>query len=149
MANEYPNIFALEKITNIWANEYIHLNIFEYIQIFEYSSHTGVSLPFGFARKHQKKPLNVSELGLNIILFISNLYGAVVWYIAVHSCNGNPISIFKPCYAFWMIFPAFAPRLIQSISRNVYNNNWALKRLWHTHMGQCHQGVHLEAKYVL
>ena len=31
-----------KKFTNIWTNEYIRLNIFEYIRISEYSSHTGV-----------------------------------------------------------------------------------------------------------
>ena len=45
--------------------------------------------------------------------------------------NGNPISTFQPCYAFHMIFTALAPRLIQSISRNVHNKNRALKRLCH------------------
>ena len=45
-------------------------------------------------------------------------------------CNGNPISTFPPCYAFQMIFTALAPRLIQSISRNVHNKNGALKQLW-------------------
>ena len=45
-------------------------------------------------------------------------------------CNGNPISTFPPCYAFQMIFTALAPRLIQSISRNVHNKNRALKELW-------------------
>ena len=42
MTNEYLNKFALEKLTNIWTNEYICLNIFEYIRIFEYSSNTAV-----------------------------------------------------------------------------------------------------------
>ena len=32
-------------------------------------------------------------------------------------------------YAFQIIFTALAPRLIQSISRNVHNKNIALKRL--------------------
>ena len=45
-------------------------------------------------------------------------------------CNGNPISTFPPCYAFQMIFTALAPRLIQSISRNVRNRKNVLKRLW-------------------
>ena len=40
MTNEYLNIFAWKKLTNIWTNEYIRLNIFEYIRIFECSSHT-------------------------------------------------------------------------------------------------------------
>ena len=44
-------------------------------------------------------------------------------------CNGNPISTFPPCYAFQMIFTALAPRLIQSISLNVHNENRALKQL--------------------
>ena len=44
-------------------------------------------------------------------------------------CNGNPISTFPPGYAFQMIFTAFAPRLIQSISRNVHNKIRALKQL--------------------
>ena len=53
--NEYPNIFVSinrwqmniqiyspwKELTNIWKNEYIRLNIFEYIRISEYSSHTG------------------------------------------------------------------------------------------------------------
>ena len=55
--------------------------------------------------------------------------GGVVLYIAglvsipcmlEKYCNGNPISTFPPCYAFQMIFTALAPRLIQSISRNVH-----------------------------
>ena len=33
MTNEYQNIFALEKFTNIWTNEYIRLNIFKYPNI--------------------------------------------------------------------------------------------------------------------
>ena len=32
-----------KKMTNIWTNEYIRLNIFEHILISEYSSHTGLS----------------------------------------------------------------------------------------------------------
>ena len=44
-------------------------------------------------------------------------------------CNSNPISTFLPCYAFQMIFTAFAPRLIQSISSNVHIKTRALKRL--------------------
>ena len=44
-------------------------------------------------------------------------------------CNGNPISTFPPCYAFQMSFTALAPRLIQSISRDVHNKNGALKQL--------------------
>ena len=43
-------------------------------------------------------------------------------------CNGNPISTFPPCYAFQMILTALAPRLIQSISRNVHYKNRALKQ---------------------
>ena len=52
--NEYPNIFVSinrwwmniriyspwKKLTNIWTNEYICLNIFKYIRIFKYLSHT-------------------------------------------------------------------------------------------------------------
>ena len=73
-------------------------------------------------------PLNLSELGLNFRP-ISNLYGVVFLQIAClvsipcmleKDCNGNPISTFPPCYAFQMIFTALAPRLIQSISRNVH-----------------------------
>ena len=45
-------------------------------------------------------------------------------------CHGNPISTFPPCCAFQMIFTANAPRLIQSISCNVYNKNRALKQSW-------------------
>ena len=45
-------------------------------------------------------------------------------------CNGNPMSTFPPCYAFQIIFTALAPRLIQSISRNVHNKFRALKQLW-------------------
>jgi hypothetical protein len=54
-------------------------------------------------------PLNVSEMGLNIIQFISNLYVAVFLLIAglvsipwmlEKDCNGIPISTFPPCYAF-------------------------------------------------
>ena len=44
-------------------------------------------------------------------------------------CNGNTNSTFPPFYAFQMIFTAFAPRLIQSISRNVHNKIRALKQL--------------------
>ena len=47
-----------------------------------------------------------------------------------NDCNGNPNSSFPPCYAFQMILTALAPRLIQSIGRNVHNKNRALKRLW-------------------
>ena len=84
-------------------------------------------------------PLNVSELGLNCRP-ISNLYGVCLLINSlscVHSlyagkkCNGNPISNFPPCYAFQMIFTALAPKLIQSISRNVRNRKIALKRLWY------------------
>ena len=42
VSNECPNIFALKKSTNIWENEYICQKIFEYIQISEYSLHTGI-----------------------------------------------------------------------------------------------------------
>ena len=89
--------------------------------------------------------LNVSEWGLNLIQFISNLYVGVFLQIAgivsiscmlEKDCNGNPISTVPPCYAFQMIFPLyyyiiiilllyyyyyydFPPRLIQSRSRNV------------------------------
>ena len=45
-------------------------------------------------------------------------------------CNGNPISTFPPCYAFQMVFTALAPKLIQSISRNVRNRKNVLKQLW-------------------
>ena len=45
-------------------------------------------------------------------------------------CNGNPVSTLPPCYAFQVIFTAWAPRLIQSISRNAHNKNRALRRLW-------------------
>ena len=57
-------------------------------------------------------PLYVSELGLNIIQFISNLYVSVFLYIAgvvsipcmlEKDCNSNPIFNFPPCYAFQMI----------------------------------------------
>ena len=42
-------------------------------------------------------PLNVSEFGLNMIRFISNLYGGVFLYSYQHMyagkrCNGNPNS---------------------------------------------------------
>ena len=37
--------------------------------------------------------------------------------------NDNPISTFPPCYAFQMIFTAWAPSPIQYISRNVHNKN--------------------------
>ena len=56
--NEYPNIFVSinrwqmniriylpwKFFTNIWTNEYIHLNIFKYIRISEYLSHTATFL---------------------------------------------------------------------------------------------------------
>ena len=81
-------------------------------------------------------PLNISELGLNIIKFISHLYGGVILYIAglesnpcmlEKDCNGNPIFTFPPCYTFQMIFTALAPKLIQSISGNIHNKNRSLK----------------------
>ena len=59
-------------------------------------------------------PLSVSELGLNIIQFISNLYvGVFLWIAGLMSnpcmrekdSNGNPISTFPPCYAFQMSWP--------------------------------------------
>ena len=59
-------------------------------------------------------PLSVSELGLNIIQFISNLYVGVFLYITglvSNLCmlekdfNGNPVSTFPPCNAFQMIWP--------------------------------------------
>ena len=40
ITNEYTNKFALEKSTNVLANEYIRPNIFKYIKISEYSTHT-------------------------------------------------------------------------------------------------------------
>ena len=58
--------------------------------------------------------LNVPELGLNIIQFISNLYVSVFLQIAglvsipwmlEKDCNGISISTFPPCYAFQMIRP--------------------------------------------
>ena len=52
-------------------------------------------------------------------------------------CNGNPISTFPPCYAFQMIFSALAPKLIQSISRNVRNRKNVLKRLWRQPVRMC------------
>ena len=59
-------------------------------------------------------PLNVSEYGLNIFRFISNLYVGVFLYIAglvsipcmlEKYCDGISISTFPPCYAFQMIWP--------------------------------------------
>ena len=52
-------------------------------------------------------PLSVSELGLNIIQLISNLYAGLVSNPSMleKDCNGNPISTFPPCYAFQMIWP--------------------------------------------
>ena len=59
-------------------------------------------------------PLNVSELGLNIIRLISNIYVGVFLQIGglvsipcmlEKDCNGNPISNFPPCYAFQMNLP--------------------------------------------
>ena len=59
-------------------------------------------------------PLSVSELGLNLIQLISNLYVGVLLQITdlmFNPCmlekdyNGNPISTFPPCYAFQMIWP--------------------------------------------
>ena len=58
--------------------------------------------------------LNVSEWGLNLIQFISNLYVGVFLKIAglvsisfmlEKDYNGNPISTFPPCYSFQMIWP--------------------------------------------
>ena len=62
--NEYPNIFVSinrwqiniriyspwKKLTNIWTNEYIRLNILEYIRISEYLSHTDPILQWFFVR---------------------------------------------------------------------------------------------------
>ena len=39
VSNEFQNIFALEKSTNIWANEYIKKKVWP-IQISEYLLHT-------------------------------------------------------------------------------------------------------------
>ena len=59
-------------------------------------------------------PLNVSELGLNIIQLISNLYVGLYLYIGglmaimcmlEKDCNGNPICTFPPCYAFQINWP--------------------------------------------
>ena len=41
ITNEYPNLFATEKIHNSQSNEYIHLNIFQYILNFKYLTQTG------------------------------------------------------------------------------------------------------------
>ena len=60
-------------------------------------------------------------------------------------CNGNPIFTFPPCHAFQMIFTAFAPKLIQSISRNVLNRKNVLKRLWGERLnldGQINQKIY-------
>ena len=104
-----------------------------------YNSQFCVSFYFFFWPGSPNMPLNMSELGLNIIYFIYNLYVGAVLYIAglvsnprmlEKDCNGNPISTFPPCYAFQIIFTAFAPRLIQSISCNVHNMIRALKQLW-------------------
>ena len=70
-----------------------------------------VNFHFGF---DPKMPLSVSELGLNIIQFISNLYVGVFLTIAglvsipcmlEKDCNGISISTFPPCYVFQMIWP--------------------------------------------
>ena len=68
------------------------------------------------------------------IIHISTASYYIAGLVSIHcmlekDCNGNPISTFPPCYAFQMIFTALAPRLIQSISRNVHNKNRALKQL--------------------
>ena len=71
-------------------------------------------------------PLNISELGLNIIQFISNLYVGVFLYIGglvsipcmlEKDCNGNPISNFPPCYAFQMNWPLgrFSLKVVMSV----------------------------------
>ena len=68
---------------------------------------------------------------------ISNLYGGVLlksWSSfhpldAEKRCNGNPISIFPPYYAFQMIFTESSPRPIQSTSHNFHNKDGALKPL--------------------
>ena len=58
VSNECPKIFALEKSTNIWVNEYIRQYIFEYIRISKYSLHTGGSTfnitsgAFGYTLKY-------------------------------------------------------------------------------------------------
>ena len=59
-------------------------------------------------------PLNMSELGRNIIQFISNLYVGIFLKIAglvsilsmlEKDCNGISISTFQPCYAIQIIWP--------------------------------------------
>ena len=59
-------------------------------------------------------PISVSELGLKIIQFISNLYVGVFLYkgglvsipcMLEKDCNGHPISTFPACYAFQMNWP--------------------------------------------
>ena len=42
-----------KNLTNIWTNEYIRLNIFEYIWISKYSSHTGSNLSNLVVRKRR------------------------------------------------------------------------------------------------
>ena len=72
-----------------------------------------LKLSFWFWTGSPKMPLNVFELGLNIIQSISNLYVGVFLWIAVlvsipcmleKDCNGNPIFTFPTCCAFQMIW---------------------------------------------
>ena len=65
MTNEYPNILALDKITNIWTNEYIRRNIFEHIPIFKSTSHTGI-----FKTKTKKNYKFFPVPPLDIIFFL-------------------------------------------------------------------------------
>ena len=93
-------------------------------------------LLFWFWPGSLKMPLNVSELGLSIIQFISNLYvGVFLWIrglvsipcMLVKDCDGNPISTLL------CISDDLAPMQIQSISCNVRNRK---KKLWNSCGGE-------------
>ena len=70
-----------------------------------YNSQFFCKLSFWFWPGSPKMALNVSELGLNIIQFNSNLYVGVFPCMLEKDCNGKPISTFPPCYAFQMNWP--------------------------------------------
>ena len=90
------------------------------------------------ARWRYRLPSNNLIAHYNSQSCVSFHFGGVVLYIAglvsnpcmlKKYCNSNPICTFPPCYAFQIIFTELAPRLIQSISRNVHNKKRALKRV--------------------
>ena len=92
-------------------------------------------------------PLNMSELGLNIIQFISNLYvGVFLWIAGLVSI---PCMLEKELYLPTLLYISdeLAPRLIQSISCNVRNRNKALKRLCGPRIPQNHNFLKTEKNH--